>query len=184
MDYQLHRVRARDWREFRTIRLEMLRDTPSAYLETLEAAREHPDGEWRFRADRASGHGNIAVAAVDREGAWVGTMSGFLPRPEEAKLVGVWLHPAHRGRGGAAALMLGEIVRWAREEGAGRLVLLVHEDNHRALAFYRRHGFATTGRSVPYPLDETRRELEMTLPLAPRPGRGTAADSGRGAGPA
>ncbi|MFC3297992.1 hypothetical protein ACFOD2_17610 [Clavibacter michiganensis subsp. insidiosus] len=34
----IRRVRAEDWREYRTLRLVMLEDTPLAYLETLETA--------------------------------------------------------------------------------------------------------------------------------------------------
>ncbi|MEU8834878.1 N-acetyltransferase [Streptomyces sp900116325] len=170
MEYRLHRVRAEDWQHGRAIRLQMLRDTPAAYLETFEEALAHPDSEWQFRATRSAGPGNIGVAAVDGSGIWVGTMSGFLPEPGIAKLVSVWLHPDHRGSGaGVAALMLDAVIRWARdEEKAKQLVLLVHEDNRRAIAFYERAGFSYTGRTEPYPLDESKQELEMELPLEQR----------------
>ncbi|XIE81082.1 hypothetical protein AB6O49_30810 [Streptomyces sp. SBR177] len=57
-------------------------------------------------------------------------------RITSAKLVGVRLHPDHRGpAGGAAVLMPDKIVRGARgETAAERLVLLVHEGNRRALS--------------------------------------------------
>ncbi|MEU8539788.1 GNAT family N-acetyltransferase [Streptomyces sp. NPDC048717] len=176
MDFTLHRVRPEDWPAYREIRLAMLRDTPLAYLETVEDALGHPESEWRFRTTRAASPGNIGVAVVAADGTWIGVMNGFLPAPDTAKLVGVWLRPDHRGPGaapagaaggpGPAALMLGEIVRWAREEtGAERLTLLVHEDNHRALAFYRRSGFVPTGHEEPYPLNEAQKEVEMDLAL-------------------
>lgn len=167
MDYHLHRTRAGDWRRYRELRLQMLRDTPQAYLETHREASAYPDEEWQFRTARSESEGNIGVAALDGDGTWVGAMNCFLPEPGTAKLVGVWLHPDHRGPGGgAAAMMLDEVVRWAREEAAAdRMVLLVHEDNRRAVAFYRRHGFVATGHTVPYPLDRTRHELEMVLNL-------------------
>ncbi|MFE9454489.1 GNAT family N-acetyltransferase [Streptomyces sp. NPDC006739] len=167
MDYSLHRVRTQDWQAYRVIRLQMLRDTPLAYLETIEDALGHPDSEWQFRTSRAAGPGNIGVAAVEPGGSWTGVMNAFLPAPDTAKLVGVWLHPDHRGAsGGAATLMLDEIVRWARQEtSAERLALLVHEENRRAIAFYRRSGFVATGHSEPYPLNESQQEVEMVLPL-------------------
>lgn len=165
--YRLHRVRAEDWPRYRELRLQMLKDTPQAYLETYREALEYADEEWEFRTTRAASAGNIGVAALDADGTWVGAMNAFLPEPGTAKLVGVWLHPDHRGSaGGAAAMMLDAIVRWARDDArAGRLTLLVHEANRRAVAFYRRHGFAPTGHTVPYPLDETSHELEMALKL-------------------
>jgi RimJ/RimL family protein N-acetyltransferase len=51
--------------------------------------------------------------------------------------------------------------RWARSAGLNRLRLLVHEDNARARAAYVRLGFAPTGRSSPYPLDQTKVEYEL-----------------------
>ncbi|WP_392872693.1 GNAT family N-acetyltransferase [Streptomyces sp. LN499] len=169
MDYTLHRVRADDWRQCRSLRLQMLRDTPLAYLETVEEALQYPDSEWQFRSSRSASTGNIGVATVGPDGTWVGAMNGFLPERGTAKLVGVWLHPGHRGpAGGVAGLMLDEIVRWAREDAAAsRLALLIHEDNHRAIAFYRRSRFVLSGRTEPYPLDECSSELETELTLDP-----------------
>jgi ribosomal protein S18 acetylase RimI-like enzyme len=53
---------------------------------------------------------------------------------------------------------------WARGEG-NALTLLVHEDNDRAIAFYRRRGYELTGRTVPYNLDPSKNELEMRRTL-------------------
>ncbi|MFH8384263.1 hypothetical protein ACH4E7_25510 [Kitasatospora sp. NPDC018058] len=41
----------------------------------------------------------------------------------------------------------------------------MHEENHRAAAFYRRRGFTYTGGETPYALDPEARILEMALPL-------------------
>lgn len=166
MTYRLHRLTDQDWQHYRDLRLAMLADTPAAYLETLEEARAHDDDEWRFRARRAAGEGNIAVTALDGRGTWVGTMAAFVTGPGTAKLVSVWLHPAHRGSS-AAPLMLDAVANWARDEaGAHALRLLVHQDNTRAAAFYRRSGFTPTGHREPYPLAEDEYETEMELGLA------------------
>jgi GNAT superfamily N-acetyltransferase len=50
--------------------------------------------------------------------------------------------PALRGRGVATAL-LGRLLAWAWDHGATHAYLQVDADNHRALAVYRRFGFAT-----------------------------------------
>jgi GNAT superfamily N-acetyltransferase len=50
--------------------------------------------------------------------------------------------PAMRGRGVATAL-LGRLLAWAWDHGATHAYLQVDGDNHRALAVYRRFGFAT-----------------------------------------
>jgi ribosomal protein S18 acetylase RimI-like enzyme len=51
---------------------------------------------------------------------------------------------ACRGRGIGEA-MLGHLRQWAVQRGLSRLQLLADRDNSRALAFYRRQGWATTG---------------------------------------
>jgi GNAT superfamily N-acetyltransferase len=132
-----------DWRQLRALRLEMLADTPSAFVETLQVARSFDDAEWR----------------------WVGTMRAYVAAPGVVNLVGVYVTPGCRGTG-LAARMLATVVSWARSVPDVRtVVLLVHEDNRRAAAFYRRSGFADTGRSEEYPLDRSRREVQMALPL-------------------
>jgi GNAT superfamily N-acetyltransferase len=157
-------IAAGDWRELRALRLEMLADTPSAFVETLAVAQTFDEREWQFRARHAAsgGHG---IAAVDGHGRWVATMSAHLASLEVANLVAVYVTPEHRGTG-LAARMLDQVVAWVRSRSPARtLALLVHEHNGRAAAFYARHGFTGTGRVQQYPLERTQRELEMTLTL-------------------
>ncbi|WIB37098.1 GNAT family N-acetyltransferase [Curtobacterium sp. MCJR17_043] len=67
---------------------------------------------------------------------------------------------------------------WARGRG-DRILLHVHEDNPRAIAFYRRRGFVPTGRLVPYPPAAVRRGTGAAQgPTVNGPGRRTAASVG------
>lgn len=168
-DVAVRQVRLEDWARLRDLRLEMLADTPLAYLETLEQARAKPDADWRQRARRGAGLAGGAPTATfvaeQPDGRWVGQMAGYLDAPGSAMLVAVYVAPAARGRAaGVADALLDAVVGWAT--GHARLLrLLVHEDNGRARAFYRRRGFTETGRTEPYELDPTAREIEMALPL-------------------
>lgn len=167
-DVLVRRVTEDDWPLLRAVRLEMLADTPSAYLETLESAAGRDESEWRFRARRGSeGAENLALAAVDPASPqrWVGYLACFVDAPGLAHLVSVYVAPARRGTG-LAERLVGEVRRWARDSGGvRRLHLFVHEDNARARAFYRRLGFSETGATMPYELDPTRAEIEMALLL-------------------
>lgn len=162
----LRRVTEEDWARLRDVRLEMLADTPTAYLETLADAQARDEAEWRFRARRgADGQENFAVAASDPAGGdrWVAYMACFMDAPGRAHLVSVYVAPAQRGSG-LAERMVAEVCRWARDAaGADRLHLYVHEDNGRALSFYRRLGFTETGGTMPYDLDPTKLEIEMEM---------------------
>lgn len=159
-----------DWREVRQIRLEMLADTPMAYGETLDSALAHDDDEWRMRARRGESEHGTAVVAVDAgSGRWVATMGGYVDDDAGPMLVGVYVHPDHRGRAaGVTDSLLDAVEEWARGEG-DTLTLHVHEDNARAAAYYRRRGFEATGRTLPYNLDPTRLEVEMRRVLRDSP---------------
>ncbi len=164
----VRRVDEHDWAALRAVRLEMLADTPSAYLETVADAEARTEEEWRFRARRgSSGATDLAIAAepVDDPGSWAAFMACFVDAPDRAHLVSVCVAPAHRGTGLAERMV--DVVRtWARDEaGVARLHLYVHEDNPRARAFYRRLGFAETGAWLPYELVPTERDLEMDVAL-------------------
>lgn len=165
---RLHRVTEDDWSLLRATRLEMLTDTPKAYLETVPDALARTEDEWRFRARRgAAGPTNFAVAATAAHdpSRWVGYMACFVDVPGTAILVSVYVAPEQRGAG-LAVRMVDSCRDWARDEaGAQAMTLLVHEHNDRARAFYRRYGFVETGQTMPYELAPGEQEIEMRLPL-------------------
>ena len=164
----IRRVVEDDWILLRDVRLEMLADSPLAYLETLADASARDEGHWRFLARRGSaGRDNIglAVTEVFEPHRFLGYLACFVDTPGQGHVVSVYVTPAYRGSG-LAARMLDAAVDWARgEAGLSRLHLYVHEHNERAHAFYRRYGFRETGGSFPYDLDPTTVEIEMALLL-------------------
>lgn len=147
----IRRATADDWEQVRELRLEALADTPHAFAEHLADALEVDEEGWRTRAARG------AAVAID-DGRWVGTMGGYVS-DEGPLLVGVYVTPSHRSTGVAGEL-LATIEEWARVQG-DFLLLHVHEQNPRAIAFYERSGYERTGVTVPYVLDESQLELEM-----------------------
>ena len=161
----IRRTTADDWVRVRELRLEMIRDTPMAFGESLETAFAHSEAQWRIRGDRGAGPRQTSLVAIDSAtDRWVGTMGGFLESGRPL-LVGVYVSPAFRGRShGVAAALLEGIERWARSEG-DTLALHVHQRNPRARTFYERHGFLATGVTVPYVLDPTNLEIEMVKQL-------------------
>ncbi|WP_235934608.1 GNAT family N-acetyltransferase [Paramicrobacterium chengjingii] len=161
-EYSIRQTVESDWREVRDLRLEMLRDTPIGYGETLDNAHGKGEAEWRVRAKRGTAEHGIALVAIDSSGRWVGTMGGFVPEHETTPiLVGVYVAPRCRGRqAGVTDALLDSIEEWARTE-SNLLMLHVHEDNARARNAYERRGFVQTGHTEPYSLDVSKNELEM-----------------------
>lgn len=164
--FSIRRTIDADWREIRDLRLEMIRDTPTAYAESLDAALGHEEAEWRMRGKRGTSDHGIKIAGITDSGLWIGTMGGFVPDPDTGPLlVGVYVAPEFRGRQmGLTDALLSTVENWARTESS-QLTLHVHEDNARARKAYERRGFTATGHTIAYNLDPTKRELEMVKRL-------------------
>ncbi len=158
-------VEAADWPRVRDLRLEMLQDTPKAYLERFEDAHALDDAQWRDRVELRLSEGSALFAAILDED-WVGTAAVFAQTPEQVHLVSVFVTPSHRGTGVMNALLTAT-QDWARALGARTMRLLVHEENARARAYYRKAGFVETGARMPYELDPTETEIEMATGLGP-----------------
>jgi GNAT superfamily N-acetyltransferase len=98
----------------------------------------------RFYADLADPDAIMLVA--EREGRVVGMAAGHVHKPsmmsEEpaVELASVYVDPAYRERGVAAALT-GQVARFARERGVGRLTVKTFAQNEEALRAWERLGF-------------------------------------------
>jgi ribosomal protein S18 acetylase RimI-like enzyme len=168
MDVRIRAVLPGEWEKVRDLRLEALKDTPTAYVERYEDAVRLSADEWRIRAQRgAEGSKSTRWVAETQDGRWVGMMVGYVDASGVAWLVGVYVAPEFRGRSaGVADRLLDAIISWARDQAnVKQLVLEVREDNEAAKRFYTRRGFTPTGNAKPYPLDPAYDEIELSLDL-------------------
>ncbi|MGY1456906.1 GNAT family N-acetyltransferase [Streptomyces sp. SS8] len=167
-EYRVRAVRADEWRGLRELRLEALADPVAvmAFLERHEEAAAYPDGVWRRRAADGEGHGDrLTLIGETGGGLWCGKLT-VLVEGDRTQLVGVYMKPEHRGTG-LATRLLEAAVEWSWTRPAVEGVrLYVHEDNHRAEAFYRRRGFRRTGRidTDPRASAFTAHEMELLRP--------------------
>jgi len=140
--FAVRRALARDWAALRAIRLEALSDTPDAFGSTIELARGYSNDDWRTMASQR------CYFLAERSGVVVGMISGGMndEHPGTRWLYGMYVTPTARGSA-AAALLVGAIEGWAREDGASELFLEVTYSVARARAFYTKMGFAPTGES-------------------------------------
>jgi ribosomal protein S18 acetylase RimI-like enzyme len=175
---RIRRLQSADWPLLREVRLEMLSDTPMAYVESLAAARRQTDTQWQERAATMSGDSSITLVADDgTDGSRIsGLMRVVIKQPQDpaqarqAMLISVYVAPEHRGLGLADQLLDEACAVACAELGTGVIELGVHEDNARAKAFYARHGFEVTGDTRPYPKDKAKREIVMSRRIAPLSG--------------
>ncbi len=161
----MRRIGTEEWREYRELRLEGLKDSPLAFVEQYDDAQQRPDQFWRDRVARgAAGNTSCTFVTVSSD-QFVGMASCFV-EPEftdhiSAHVVGVYVTPQFRGNGSAMALV-SAVIRWALDDArADRIRLFVMETNERATAFYRSIGFSPTGTTMAYPPDPSFTEYEM-----------------------
>ncbi|WFE30703.1 GNAT family N-acetyltransferase [Solwaraspora sp. WMMD791] len=158
----------------RALRLEMLADSPLAYLETLADAAARPHDEYAARVARAATGTTLAqfVAEAAAGPAQRRTGGRFVAHvgahaasddPATTVLYAVYVSPPWRGQGLLGAL-LDAVADWSRTAGRPELLLEVVVGNDRALRAYQRLGFTDTGVRLPHPTLPDMTELQMRRP--------------------
>ncbi|MDC9822446.1 GNAT family N-acetyltransferase [Devosia sp. ZB163] len=141
MTFAARRLIASDAEAYRALRIEGLADSPASFGSSLAEEIDKPAAAWVDRLDKGF------VFGLFETGALVGA-AGFyreaiLKSAHRGHLVGVYLRPAARGRGGAD-LLVGAVIAEARNHVL-QLHLAVTQDNDRARRLYERHGFTIYG---------------------------------------
>jgi GNAT superfamily N-acetyltransferase len=166
MPATVHRVTVADAARIRALRLEMLADSPLAFLETLAQAAARPHAEYRQRIAQVATGDDQAQFVADLDGRLVGNAGGHASRedPDSTMIFAVYVTPSCRGTG-VLDLLIEEVAGWSRAAGRDRLVLEVVEGNARAIRAYERLGFASTGERNPHPTVPGLFELVMARKL-------------------
>lgn len=166
--WRVHRVTETDAARMRALRLEMLADSPLAFLETLAQAAARSHEGYRRRLARSATGGEIAQFVADPGGRsrLIGHAGGtVLPEePGETVVFAVYVTPAHRG-GKVLAELVEAVAGWSRAHGRSTLMLEVVCGNARAVRAYEKLGFEDTGERVPHPVVPVLTELRMRRSL-------------------
>jgi ribosomal protein S18 acetylase RimI-like enzyme len=146
---------------FKRARLQALKDSPRAFGSTYAKESQYSEAEWLKRATDWSGARSVGYLAME-SGEACGIVGAFLDEvdPHKAHLISMWVAPAQR-RNGMGRALIKAIEDWATTKGVRLLRLTVTSSNLTAIEFYRRHGFAMTGDTEPYPNDPALVEYEM-----------------------
>jgi RimJ/RimL family protein N-acetyltransferase len=162
--WRVHRVTEADAARTRALRLEMLADSPLAFLETVAQAAARPHEAYRRRIAQAARGGQLSQFVADPGGRsrLIGHAGGTtLPEaPDETVIFAVYVTPAHRG-GKVLAELVEAVAGWSHECGRDRLMLEVVTGNARAVRAYEKLGFEDTGERVPHPVLPALTELRM-----------------------
>jgi GNAT superfamily N-acetyltransferase len=139
-------------------------EAPMAFGSTLAQEQRFPDEVWRERAVGASVGCDRATFIAERDGQWVGLVTG-LARQDDAEnagplLVSMFVDSTAR-RVGVGVALTEAVSAWALSCGAARLTLWVTSGNDPAVALYQRCGFQPTGATKPLDHTPTLAEREM-----------------------
>jgi RimJ/RimL family protein N-acetyltransferase len=141
VSWTTRRLAATDAEAYRALRLEGLKSSPSSFGSSLGEEIDRPAAAWAERLDKGFVFGLFdADVLVGTAGFYRDTMRNTAHR---GHLVGVYLTPAARGRGGSD-LLIAAVVAEARNHVL-QLHLAVTQSNPTARRLYERHGFVTYG---------------------------------------
>ena len=151
---------AGDWQALRDIRLEALRDAPTAFGSTYEREAHRGEAHWRDRSSR----GGTFLAYLPDPSDPAGLIGGYQEDPVTVELVSMYVRPRARGRGVGEALVAA-VLNWAGQRNAAAVHLWVTASNAPARALYERCGFTLTGEQQPLPSDPALGEVAMSRTL-------------------
>ena len=155
-----------DWSVLKSVRLRALADAPGAFGTTWAEASAYSEEEWQARARRFS-ELPPAIGCLAFVGGVPCGMACAFPSEEHRQTAGLtsfWAAPEARGQGVGDALAA-FVAQWATAQGISVLEADVVEDNGRAIAFYKRMGFAETGQSEPFRGDPSKRIIGLAKKL-------------------
>jgi len=155
---EIRRVRKEDGKLLREIAIRMYSDSPDAFSETLEEAKQRTAEQWDSRAKwLAESPDVMGLIAYDDNwscGFNMGLVGRFINGSmdwqcrDRATISRTWVDPKARRKGVAKALT-DAAKNWAIEKGVKLVELQVTENNEAAKSFYKKLGFIDTGHREP-----------------------------------
>jgi RimJ/RimL family protein N-acetyltransferase len=143
---EIRRIRAGEAGLYKKLRLASLQEAPYAFSSTYASALQRTDDSWQEQVNEsADGPDRALFVAISREEPVGLTALVHLPGLSgTGELHQVWIAPGYRGKGLARDL-LDAVFVWARANDLHTILAQITKDNARALAFYRRYGFTSSG---------------------------------------
>jgi len=148
--FEINELLESDWREYMSIRLESLQDSPDSFASTYERESSFSSEQWKSRLRKApSIHDALAIVAVANQ-QYIGLLSCVVQTPEaiSAELYQMWVSPKYRGLGVGTALV-DRARTWAVDRNIEKLLLSVTTTNSDAISLYESIGFSPIGTMEP-----------------------------------
>jgi ribosomal protein S18 acetylase RimI-like enzyme len=146
---QVRSLRPDEWRVWRDLRMQALADSPDAFRETIDRAKDRTESEWIAAAATArETDRRLLVAEHDGRPVGMAVIVVSATDPHQANLYAMWVQPTAR-RLGLGRALLNAAIAWAETNGLSGIILIVTEGNDAARQLYREAGFIETGAREP-----------------------------------
>ena len=135
----IKQITPNDWQDYKSIRLDALRNEAQAYRTTYDEAARYTQEHWKRYTTTAS-----ILLAYDKQEP-IGMMGAYYEKTV-AVVIGVYVNQNYREKGIGKNLLkaLEEIIK--KENRVKTLKLWVERDQAAALALYKRMGFMIVGK--------------------------------------
>lgn len=133
-----------DWLDLKTLRMQSLMESPTAFGLSYEAVSKYTDQQWQERA----GNRTPPMYFIARQnGASIGLI-GAVKANNQFNLIAMWVVPEHRGSGVGKALVE-KVLSIAASRGESEVSLFVSPLNQAACGLYEKAGFRFTEQVEP-----------------------------------
>ncbi|MGB2861748.1 MAG: GNAT family N-acetyltransferase [Sedimentisphaerales bacterium] len=170
----IRRVKREDGPLIRELSIRMYNDSPDAFSETVEKAKQRTTEDWDSKAKwLADSPDIIGLITYDNNrpcGFVMGLVGSFRNGSmdwqcrDSVTIARTWIDPKAR-RKNIGTKLTGTIKDWACEKGVKQLELQVTENNEVAKSFYKQLGFTDTGRREPLASNPQLQIYFLTLKL-------------------
>jgi GNAT superfamily N-acetyltransferase len=166
----IHPLAPSEWRVYRDLRLQALRDSPDAFSSRYEHEDARDDSDWAARISAAvtSTSAQVLIAYQHTQPCGLVWCKSLDAEPPVVELFQMWVAPSSRGTGAGRAL-LDAATAWAVSRGAQRVCLGVTLADSPAMQLYQSSGFRPVGEPEPLRQGSALTSQSMELHLK-RPG--------------
>jgi len=166
----IRQIRSTEGAQLRSIRLQAIAESPSAFGSTLAETEALSSEDWDKRA-AGNATGDLAILYVaEDQGMWVGLAGGMRAPDAGAQsvvLFSMWVNPAYR-RQGLGRELVRRVIEWSSMQGADCIELWVTQSNEAARELYTRCGFTASAETKPLPSNPALLEQRMVQDLRAR----------------
>lgn len=138
-----------DWKQYRYLRLEALKDSPDAFGSSLTEELKLSPENWKARLAPVNGNVVLPLFAVKND-LHIGLAFGII-RSDNCKtgyVYQMWVAKNFRGNG-VGKKLLERIIVWSQEQDLERLILEVEIGNAIPIGLYSSFGFVASQERIP-----------------------------------